>query len=757
MAQVRKVVGVVLLGVAGVVACAHSGTLLRLSDGSSSFTPPEALPQLQQLRQLGTEELLARYPSRVVDRLSYDPMRAERLGLIQRSDRRLDAAELAVLAKQGLVISARPSSRSFALAYLDIYTKDLPVFVSADAILHAWHRAYDELLVEVERAMLKPALAIYLSRLRGGLGRASASTEVRAELDTYLTVAESLLADELLTPRAGGSRSRVDQLFQAVKSSHGRGLLIFGKRATDLSQFKPRGHYEKHAELHPYFRAMMWLGQIDFRWLETQADGSQTLSREQIEASLLVRELMGARDLQLYAAIDQTIGVFVGMRDAMSPPDVDRFLRDLGARRASDLGRVKDQTLIEVIRRGGYGRKRIQGDLAAKVPGVGELPLNASFAIFPRRYTLDSHALHSVTEDRVPGRQLPTALDVGFAILGNDFAGLLLKPELERHGYAGQLGAMRGLADAQKEEYWQSSFYSLWIAALRSLSKTEDASGALPSSARTSAWARRILSAQLASWSELRHDTILYAQQSYSVDILCEFPDAYVEPYPELFARLGQTSELGLRVLEGLKAAAAGFVSERTFEAPAHYFERAKQTYASLERIARRERRGERLTASDLEFVNQMIDSRSVGQGCGSRTVYDGWYKDLFYTADILDPDLSIADVHTSEDGIVHVAKGMPRKLVVTIGDRSGARAFAGAAFAYHELTSAERLGDSQWRELAAQEPDEPWLTPIVAHSRSESSARGQPESADGHELEPLPGGGVEEICRIDPGACNRR
>ena len=402
MAQVWKVLGVVLLGVAGVVACGRSGVLLRLSDGSRSFTPPERLPALRSLEQLDTDGVLARYPSRVDDRLRYDPKSAEGLGLIQRSDRPLDATELAVLAKQGLVISARPSSRTFALAYLDIYTADLPVFVSADAILHAWHRAYDELLVEVERTMLKPALAIYLSRLRRGLGGASASSEVRAELDTYLTVAESLLADEVLAPRAGGSGSRVNQMFRAAKSSQGRKLAIFGQRATDLSQFKPRGHYEKHPDLHPYFRAMVWLGQIDFRWLETQPDGSRTLSRAQIEAGVLIRELMDTRTLQIYTAIDQTIGVFVGMRDAMSPPEVDGFLRDLGATRASDLGRLQDQKLIDVIERRGYGRKRIQGDFASKLPGVGELPLNASFAIFPRRYTLDSHALHSVTADRVP-------------------------------------------------------------------------------------------------------------------------------------------------------------------------------------------------------------------------------------------------------------------------------------------------------------------------------------------------------------------
>ena len=57
------------------------------------------------------------------------------------------------------------------------------------------------------------------------------------------------------------------------------------------------------------------------------------------------------------------------------------------------------------------------------------------------------------------------------------------------------------------------------------------------------------MNAQLASWAELRHDTLLYAKQSYTAVPVCDFPDAYVDPYPEAwaaslvrqqFARLGQ-------------------------------------------------------------------------------------------------------------------------------------------------------------------------------------------------------------------------
>ena len=40
--------------------------------------------------------------------------------------------------------------------------------------------------------------------------------------------------------------------------------------------------------------------------------------------------------------------------------------------------------------------------------------------------------------------------------------------------------------------------------------------GGLPGVARTEAWGRRLLNTQLASWAQLRHDTILYAKQVYA-------------------------------------------------------------------------------------------------------------------------------------------------------------------------------------------------------------------------------------------------
>src|SRR5690606_36608389 len=144
-------------------------------------------------------------------------------------------------------------------------------------------------------------------------------------------------------------------------------------------------------------------------------------------------------------------------------------------------------------------------------------------------------------------RMMPNPLDVAFAALGNDQAVTLLAPELERYDYAAELASMRVLADAHPESFWNANLYNLWLSAIRALSPeaeaiAEPSSGLFPA-ARSEAWGRRLLSTQLASWAELRHDTILYAKQSYTGAPSCEFPDAYLDPYPEFYAKVREYAE----------------------------------------------------------------------------------------------------------------------------------------------------------------------------------------------------------------------
>jgi len=66
--------------------------------------------------------------------------------------------------------------------------------------------------------------------------------------------------------------------------------------SVDFSMMKPRGHYTRSPLLTRYFQAMMWLGRIDFRLLETQSDGTQIFRRRQLEGALAPHALAALRE-----------------------------------------------------------------------------------------------------------------------------------------------------------------------------------------------------------------------------------------------------------------------------------------------------------------------------------------------------------------------------------------------------------------------------------------------------------------------------
>src|ERR1043166_6356096 len=183
----------------------------------------------------------------------------------------LNPAELAVFKKNGFVVSERMGAQSCTEMFYRIYKRDLPVLITSDAILHAWHRSYDALLEEVETSMLIPALdemltamALQVPKENQQFGDGLFKDSV-PDADYFIAVARSLLAGQLV-PSALGQDAKVKKTLEACDALQLQKFELFGSyRATDFSQFKPRGHYEKSEELKRYFKSMMWLGRIDLR------------------------------------------------------------------------------------------------------------------------------------------------------------------------------------------------------------------------------------------------------------------------------------------------------------------------------------------------------------------------------------------------------------------------------------------------------------------------------------------------------------
>lgn len=344
------------------------------------------------------------------------------------NDFRLDPQELEVFRRNGFVVSERMGAMSFGEMFYRIYTNDLPVFVSTDSILHAWHRSYDAMLKELEQTCLMHSLqqilegmagALLQARERFGKGPLGPSLE---DADYFLAVARSFLAAEQV-PSVLGTDARVARTLAEVERSGMQEVQLFGRsRQVDFSQFKPRGHYEDSEALRRYFRAMMWCGRIDLR-----VAGGGSPPRELGAALVLHHLLVASGGFEQWRQFDRMLRTFVGPPDSMTFGDLGALLARANVRTLED---VSDETALDGLQArilaSRAGEQGIAGDLHESPAGAEQAVLPRSFTLMGQRFVLDSWVLSKLVFDRVlwqgekVQRRMPSGLDVAFAALAND-------------------------------------------------------------------------------------------------------------------------------------------------------------------------------------------------------------------------------------------------------------------------------------------------------------------------------------------------
>lgn len=157
------------------------------------------------------------------------------------------------------------------------------------------------------------------------------------------------------------------------------------------------------------------------------------------------------------------------------------------------------------------------------------------------------------------------------------------------------------------------------------------------------------------------------------------------------------------------------------------YFARLAHVSKQLRGIAEAQKARRPLNREQLAFANDAVVINHVSAGCTTTLRPDGWYPKLFFWADPLEYDPTIADVHTQptdEVGtpvgrVLHVGTTWPRTMVVTFEDCEGKpRAYVGLSSSYHERITEgfQRLTDEEWEQSTrAQAPARPtWLADLV-------------------------------------------
>ena len=494
-------------------------------------------------------------------------------------------------------------------------------------------------------------------------------------------------------------------------------------RKLDYSQFTLRGHYTVSEELSRYFRSMMWLGRMDF--LLTSTPPPDTLSVEDLlrmnVGAVLLNELLTLSvEGNRLDGMDEIIEFMVGESDNLTSGELQDIITAEGIGGADDL---LDDTVYasfhSAIEFSPYSDQKILSSMFQYSFTAEPPPLPVSFRLFGQRFIIDSYIFSKVVfpwiryQNANIWRPMPDPLDAMFA-LGNDDALQLIKDELDTYKYSLSLAGLRYLVDAYDDEFWSQSLYNTWLSAIRALNPPADDIN-LPFFMKTTGWHQQKLNTQLASWSQLRHDNLLYAKQSYTGLGACFYPHSYVEPYPEFYHQIRSFAERAGTYFGTLNAGEFGGM-----EGIVSYFVRLGSVVDTLETLALKEIEGTPFNDSEEVFLKQMITVDIVGgSGRDTATVLDGWFGDLFFGDELsasqlaFEEDFIVADVHTQPSDaagtivgrVLHVGVGEVNLGVYLVEQTPGAgsaRAYVGPAMSYYEhiTDNFDRLTDERWFDI---------------------------------------------------------
>jgi hypothetical protein len=242
--------------------------------------------------------------------------------------------------------------------YEDLKAHGIPIFVTADTMLHLYHiqfsaifkdieeREFFDELVDLSNAMLEQSKTDYVTFddpvLKEAARRNVAYFAVALEL--LQTPTEGYNGNEKITeidftvPEY--VTEEVEKEIEQIEEHAGfKPSAVFNTDpnctcnspccyCTDYSQYVPRGHYTQSEKLKRYFKAMMWYGQMTF--LLKGCNGDDALISEQdantstIQAALIASELPEVRAdfktaQEIWNKIYAVTTFFVGYADALTP------------------------------------------------------------------------------------------------------------------------------------------------------------------------------------------------------------------------------------------------------------------------------------------------------------------------------------------------------------------------------------------------------------------------------------------------------
>lgn len=647
-----------------------------------------------------------------------------------------------LLSKNGFVVINWGNEEDIVKPYNDLKKREVPIFITSDTLLHLYHIQFDETLKDIEEREFYPDIIKISKTLLDdakekyvkseGIVKDAAKKNV-----AYFTVGLKLLEPETEIPNY--VKEEVESELSLIEEHKGfkeSPIFIYKE---DYSQYVPRGHYTRSEILKKYFKGMMWYGRIVFllkgadpycdsckAFISLEEAKTQTIAASMIADSLSQLKVDGKPVKELWERIYSVTAFYVGLADDLTPDEYLKEIKKVLGETPSIDELKNDENFVKLkfelasLRMpeiyGGTGGCYILYPPGVKIKedDVNKcLDKSKGFRLIGQRFIPDSYMFQNLVATKVSDfkgknppftacyipdygyvRCFPRGLDI-MALLGSKEAKKILSNNEDDNfvNYDKQFKNLSNLFDSFTQEHWNKNLYWGWLYSMKAL--LEDYGSGYPTFMQSEAWHRKQLNAVLASWSELRHDTILYAKQSYTpgIGVTSAQPMpkpvvGYVEPVPEFYARLLALTKMtnkGLSEMDVLDEKAKN---------------RLNSLQAILDRlleISKKELDNKELKEDDYQFIRNFgkeLESVVFGvEESGAKTTL-------------------IADVHTDintkkvlEEGVGYV------DLIVVAYKVPDGRILIGAGpvMSYYEFKHPmeDRLTDEKWRDILKTKPPE--------------------------------------------------
>ncbi len=608
-----------------------------------------------------------------------------------------------------VVLPAPGTYKEFYQVYESLrYEEDQPVFITTDAVFHVYHLIFDKMLRDLEREKFIAAISEFTrAMLSASIAQRQAVAGTALEAPALRNVAFFAVAAQLLglpdefPPEIKAMVDAELTLIQAHQGPHvspiwdREDLPDDKKLVEDYSQYVPRGHYTRSEELERYFRAMMWFGRLTFRLrdaFETQ------------RALLVVQALRSASAgpagsaESLWRSVYEPTVFIVGKADDLSMQEYGALSDEIFGAGAAPSA-FADSQKLDAFRQAATKLPPPQVNSMWVWIWEDKQEATSGFRVMGQRFTLDAYVFGQLIWRNVGSadkpRGLPKALDF-FAAMGSQEALGILDAQGESAyvNFPERMEKVRKEIAALGSDSWTQNLYWAWLYSFQPLLSPKDVR--YPAFMRSAAWTRKELNTALGSWTELKHDTILYAKQ-----VMAEMggmgpdnpPHSYVEPNPEVYARLLALAQMTRTGLDG-----RGLLSELT----RNNLENLEDALAFLKGTAEKELA---LTPITEDEYNRMRyfggELEALTLAAADRDPNDPSQRDLHDEKAAL-----VADVATGLDpngqlAVLEEAIGQPAILYVVVPDQPW-RVAAGAVFSYYEFTVAPdgRLTDEAWQAM---------------------------------------------------------